>query len=276
MLQLERVSLSYGSFRALDNITLNAGAGELVVLLGANGAGKSSIFLAMSGIHRVSGGSMRFEGRELAQMTPSQIVQAGLIHCPEGRKLFPAMSVQKNLTLGAYVHRRDSAGIKASLEEVFEMFPILRQKKDDAAGSLSGGQQQMVALGRALMGRPRALLLDEPSLGLAPLVVKQMFDVIQRINRAGTTVLRRAERVCRARHRAPRVRDRERTHRDGRRSRLAAQGRRHPPRVHRRVIGLHAVYPPGLRACTGLTASPRAARSARGHETMAVQIKTGD
>ncbi|MDT6963970.1 MULTISPECIES: ABC transporter ATP-binding protein [unclassified Cupriavidus] len=189
MLQLERVSLSYGSFRALDNITLHAGAGELVVLLGANGAGKSSIFLAMSGIHRTSGGSMRFDGRELGGMKPSQIVQAGLVHCPEGRKLFPAMSVEKNLTLGAYVHRRDRAGIRATLEEVYEMFPILRQKKDDPAGSLSGGQQQMVALGRALMGRPRALLLDEPSLGLAPLVVKQMFEVIQRINRAGTTVL---------------------------------------------------------------------------------------
>ncbi|MGO4280916.1 amino acid/amide ABC transporter ATP-binding protein 2, HAAT family [Cupriavidus sp. OV038] len=189
MLQLERVSLSYGSFRALDNVSLHAKAGELVVLLGANGAGKSSIFLAMSGIHRTSGGSMRFDGRELSGMKPSQIVQAGLVHCPEGRKLFPAMSVQKNLTLGAYVHRRDSAGIRETLEEVFEMFPILRQKKDDPAGSLSGGQQQMVALGRALMGRPRALLLDEPSLGLAPLVVKQMFEVIQRINRAGTTVL---------------------------------------------------------------------------------------
>ena len=189
MLQLERVSLSYGSFRALDNISLHAGAGELVVLLGANGAGKSSIFLAMSGIQRISGGSMRFDGRELAGMKPSQIVQAGLVHCPEGRKLFPAMSVEKNLTLGAYVHRRDRAGIKGTLEEVYEMFPILRQKKDDPAGSLSGGQQQMVALGRALMGRPRALLLDEPSLGLAPLVVKQMFEVIQRINRAGTTVL---------------------------------------------------------------------------------------
>lgn len=189
MLQLERVSLSYGSFRALDNVSLHAKAGELVVLLGANGAGKSSIFLAMSGIHRTSGGSMRFDGRELAGMKPSQIVQAGLVHCPEGRKLFPAMSVQKNLTLGAYVHRRDSAGTRETLEEVFEMFPILRQKKDDPAGSLSGGQQQMVALGRALMGRPRALLLDEPSLGLAPLVVKQMFEVIQRINRAGTTVL---------------------------------------------------------------------------------------
>jgi len=189
MLQLERVSLSYGSFRALDNISLHAGAGELVVLLGANGAGKSSIFLAMSGIHRISGGSMRFDGRELGGMKPSQIVQAGLVHCPEGRKLFPAMSVEKNLVLGAYVHRHDRAGIQRTLAEVYEMFPILREKKDQAAGSLSGGQQQMVALGRALMGRPRALLLDEPSLGLAPLVVKQMFEVIQRINRAGTTVL---------------------------------------------------------------------------------------
>ncbi len=189
MLQLDRVSLSYGSFRALDNISLHAGAGELVVLLGANGAGKSSIFLAMSGIHRISGGSMRFDGRELSGMKPSQIVQAGLVHCPEGRKLFPAMSVEKNLTLGAYVHRRDRSGIRKTLEEVYEMFPILLQKKDDPAGSLSGGQQQMVALGRALMSRPRALLLDEPSLGLAPLVVKQMFEIIQRINRAGTTVL---------------------------------------------------------------------------------------
>ncbi len=109
MLQLDRVSLSYGSFRALDNVSLHAGAGELVVLLGANGAGKSSIFLAMSGIHRINGGTMRFEGRELSGMKPSQIVQAGLVHCPEGRKLFPAMSVEKNLTLGAYVHRRDRA-----------------------------------------------------------------------------------------------------------------------------------------------------------------------
>ena len=189
MLQLERVSLSYGSFRALDEISLHAAAGELVVLLGANGAGKSSIFLAMSGIHRTSGGSMRFDGRELAGMKPSQIVQAGLVHCPEGRKLFPAMSVQKNLTLGAYVHRRDSTGIRRSLDEVYELFPILQQKRDDPAGSLSGGQQPMVALGRARLGRPRALLLDEPSLGLAPLVVRQMFEVIQRINRAGTTVL---------------------------------------------------------------------------------------
>jgi branched-chain amino acid transport system ATP-binding protein len=192
MLQLDRVSLSYGSFRALNDVTLHAGAGELVVLLGANGAGKSSIFLALSGIHRTSGGSMKFDGRELGGMKPSQIVEAGLVHCPEGRKLFPAMSVEKNLTLGAYVHRREKehrARVRSGLDEVYEMFPILQQKKDDPAGSLSGGQQQMVALGRALMSRPRTLLLDEPSLGLAPLVVKQMFEVIQRINRAGTTVL---------------------------------------------------------------------------------------
>ena len=189
MLRFEGVTLKYGSFRALEDVTLHAEQGELVVLLGANGAGKTSIFMAASGIHKTAGGSIRMDNRELAGMRPAQIVQAGLVHCPEGRKLFPAMSVQKNLTLGAYVHRRDSAGIRETLEEVFEMFPILRQKKDDPAGSLSGGQQQMVALGRALMGRPRALLLDEPSLGLAPLVVKQMFEVIQRINRAGTTVL---------------------------------------------------------------------------------------
>ncbi|GAA5234352.1 ABC transporter ATP-binding protein [Verticiella sediminum] len=189
MLKLDRLSMSYGSFRALDDISLHAAPGELVVLLGANGAGKSSIFLTMSGIHRPASGSIQFDGMELSGMKPSQIVEGGLVHCPEGRKLFPGMSVQKNLTLGAYVHRKDREGVRRSLEEVFDLFPILREKKDDPAGSLSGGQQQMVAIGRALMGRPRALLLDEPSLGLAPLVVRQVFEVIQRINRAGTTVL---------------------------------------------------------------------------------------
>jgi branched-chain amino acid transport system ATP-binding protein len=122
-------------------------------------------------------------------MKPSQIVHDGLVHCPEGRKLFPGMSVLKNLTLGAYVHRADKAGIRRSLDEVFSLFPILHEKREANAGSLSGGQQQMVAIGRALMGRPKALLLDEPSLGLAPLVVKQVFEVIEKINRAGTTVL---------------------------------------------------------------------------------------
>jgi branched-chain amino acid transport system ATP-binding protein len=189
MLKLENVSLSYGSFRALNNVSLHAREGELVVLLGSNGAGKSSIFLTMSGLHRPSSGSIHFGAQQLVGRKPSQIVADGLVHCPEGRKLFPGMSVLKNLTLGAYVHRRDQKGTQRSLDEVFGLFPILHEKKDSPAGSLSGGQQQMVAIGRALMGRPKALLLDEPSLGLAPLVVKQMFEVIARINQAGTTVL---------------------------------------------------------------------------------------
>jgi branched-chain amino acid transport system ATP-binding protein len=189
MLTLENVSLSYGSFRALDHVTLHAREGELVVLLGSNGAGKSSLFLTMSGLHRAASGSIRFGSQELTGRKPSQIVADGLVHCPEGRKLFPGMSVLKNLLLGAYVHRRDQPGTRRSLDEVFALFPILDEKKDQPAGSLSGGQQQMVALGRALMGRPKALLLDEPSLGLAPLVVKQMFETIARINQAGTTVL---------------------------------------------------------------------------------------
>jgi len=190
MLKLDNLSLSYGSFRALHGIDIHAEEGELVVLLGANGAGKSSIFGAVSGLQRAAAGSsIRFRGRELVGRKPSQIVADGLVHCPEGRKLFPGMSVLKNLTLGAYVHRHDARGSRRILDEVFELFPILHEKKDDPAGSLSGGQQQMVAIGRALMGRPQALLLDEPSLGLAPLVVRQMFEIIARINRAGTTVL---------------------------------------------------------------------------------------
>jgi branched-chain amino acid transport system ATP-binding protein len=189
MLRLDKVSLSYGSFRALHEVSIHADEGELVVLLGSNGAGKSSIFLTMSGLQKASTGSIRFGNHELVGRKPSQIVADGLVHCPEGRKLFPGMSVLKNLTLGAYVHRRDAKGTAKALEEVFELFPILLEKKDQPAGSLSGGQQQMVAIGRALMGRPKALLLDEPSLGLAPLVVKQMFEVIARINKAGTTVL---------------------------------------------------------------------------------------
>ena len=189
MLRFENVTLDYGSFRALDGITLHAGDGELVVLLGANGAGKSSIFLATSGLRRATSGSLRLGTRELLGMTPAQIVRNGVIQCPEGRKLFPGMSVLKNLTLGAYVHRGDKAGNQRNLDQVFALFPLLAERKDHAAGSLSGGQQQMVAIGRAMMARPKVLLLDEPSLGLAPLVVKQVFEVIQQINRAGTTVL---------------------------------------------------------------------------------------
>ena len=189
MLAFDNLSLRYGSFLALDGVTMHAREGELVVLLGANGAGKSSLFLTASGIHKAAGGSIRYGDKNLVGMKPSQIVQAGVVQCPEGRKLFPAMTVLKNLQLGGYVHRRNPGPCKRMVEEVFELFPILRDKKDDPAGSLSGGQQQMVAIGRAMVGLPKVLLLDEPSLGLAPLVIKQMFEVIQRINKAGTTVL---------------------------------------------------------------------------------------
>ena len=189
MLKFENVSLKYGSFLALDQVSLHADQGELVVLLGANGAGKSSLFLTASGIHKAAGGSIVWNGKELAGSKPSAIVQSGVVQCPEGRKLFPQMSVLRNLQLGAYVHRRDPGPSQKTLQEVMELFPILREKQHDPAGSLSGGQQQMVAIGRAMMGRPQALLLDEPSLGLAPLVIKQMFEVIERINAAGTTVL---------------------------------------------------------------------------------------
>jgi branched-chain amino acid transport system ATP-binding protein len=189
MLQLDNVSVNYCSFRALDNVSIHAREGELVVLLGANGAGKSSIFLTVSGLNKAAAGSIRFRDKELVGMKPSQIVHDGVVHCPEGRKLFPGMSVLKNLVLGAYVHRRDKKGVQRTLDDVFGLFPILAERREQLAGSLSGGQQQMVAIGRALMGRPKALLLDEPSLGLAPLVVKQMFEVIEKINKAGTTVM---------------------------------------------------------------------------------------
>ncbi len=189
MLRLDGAVLTYGGFRALDGVSLHVKPGELVVMLGANGAGKSSLFLAISGLRRLASGSIRFEGEELAGVRPAAIVRSGVVQCPEGRKLFPGMSIRKNLMLGAYVHRHDRRGNAALLEQVFELFPVLRVRQDAPAGSLSGGQQQMVAIGRALMSRPRLLMLDEPSLGLAPLVVRQMLDTVKRINEAGTTVL---------------------------------------------------------------------------------------
>lgn len=182
MLTLDNVTLNYGSFRALNGVSLHAKEGELVVLLGANGAGKSSIFLTTSGIHKAAGGSIKFGSRELVGMKPSQIVQSGVVQCPEGRKLFPQMSVLKNLQLGAYVHRGDKAGNQKMLDEVLSLFPILNEKKDDPAGSLSGGQQQMVAIGRAMMAEPQVLMLDEPSLGLAPKIVAEIAAAIVRIN----------------------------------------------------------------------------------------------
>ncbi|MFW5823770.1 MAG: ABC transporter ATP-binding protein [Marinobacter sp.] len=189
MLQLKNVDVHYGSFKALSNIDMTVDTGGLVVLLGANGAGKSTLFNAISGLIKPSAGTIEFEDKILNGMKASAIVSAGVVQCAEGRQLFPQMSVHDNLMLGAYVHRKDKDGNRKRLNEVLELFPILEEKAHQPAGSLSGGQQQMVAIGRAMMSRPRLLMLDEPSLGLAPLVVKQMFETIQQINSLGTTVL---------------------------------------------------------------------------------------
>lgn len=163
--------------------------GELVVLLGANGAGKSTIFNTISGLNKPSKGDIHFMGESMLANSPDKMVSAGIVQCAEGKKLFAEMSVQENLRMGGFVHRRKKAQLAESLEEVYELFPILKEKRNDQAGSLSGGQQQMVAIGRALMAKPRLILMDEPSMGLAPLIVEQMFSIIQGINKSGTTVL---------------------------------------------------------------------------------------
>jgi branched-chain amino acid transport system ATP-binding protein len=189
LLKLTNVSVHYGSFQALRNINLEVGQGELVVLLGANGAGKSTIFRTISGLSKPSDGTIHFMDKNVGGMSADKLVQAGIVQCAEGRKLFPQMSVSENLILGGYVHRRDKEKQKKSLQDVYELFPILKEKRNDPAGSLSGGQQQMLAIGRALMAHPKLILLDEPSIGLAPLIVEQVFDVIKKINKSGTTVL---------------------------------------------------------------------------------------
>ena len=189
MLKLENVDAKYDSFKALDGVSMSVEQGELVVLLGANGAGKSTLFNTISGLLKASAGKISLNGEDVTGRKPSALVQAGVVQCPEGRKLFPDMSVMKNLWLGGYVHRGDKRAMQKTLDDILAMFPILAEKKNEAAGSLSGGQQQMVAIGRALMGRPKLLLLDEPSLGLAPLIVKQVFETVSEINAAGTTVL---------------------------------------------------------------------------------------
>ena len=189
MLNVANVTVSYGGFQAVCNATLAVRAGELVVLLGANGAGKTTLFRALSGVIRADAGSaITFAGHDLSSLPPRAIVDAGVSHCPEGRKLFPALSVMTNLRLGAY-RCRDRAEIERRLARVLSLFPVLTDRLGDPAGALSGGQQQMVAIGRALMAEPRILLLDEPSVSLAPKVVRQVLETVAAINRAGTMVL---------------------------------------------------------------------------------------
>ena len=189
MLKISGLSVSYGSFQAVREIGFEVRAGELVVLLGANGAGKTTIFRALSGLTRADRGSrIEFAGRELAALSPRAIVDAGMSHCPEGRKLFPALSVGTNLRLGAY-RCHDKTEVERRLERVLTLFPPLSGRMNDPAGALSGGQQQMVSIGRALMAEPKILLLDEPSVSLAPKVVTQVLEAVAAINRAGTMVL---------------------------------------------------------------------------------------
>jgi branched-chain amino acid transport system ATP-binding protein len=189
LLKLKNVSVKYGGFTAVQNINIDVNEKEIVVLLGSNGAGKSTIFRTISGLNKLSEGEIVFEGNRIDKHSPDRIVRSGIVQCAEGRKLFSGMTVYENLMMGAYVHRKKKEEIKQSLNHVYELFPILKEKRNDKAGSLSGGQQQMLAIARALMSRPKLMMLDEPSIGLAPLIVEQMFDIIQQINKEGTTIL---------------------------------------------------------------------------------------
>ena len=188
MLEAIGLQASYGAAPALWDVSLSVGAGELVCVVGPNGAGKSTLINVIAGLHRARGGRIAFEGQDITQLAPHRFCAAGIAIVPEGRRLFTGMSVRDNLELGSYL-----PGPKASraetLEQVFVLFPVLKEKLQAPAGALSGGQQQMVAIGRAMMSRPKLLLLDEPSLGLSPMVVLHMFKAIQEINAAGTSVL---------------------------------------------------------------------------------------
>ncbi len=200
LLSLEGVHTSYGNFPALRGVTLSVERGEIVTLLGSNGAGKTTLLKTISGILRARPGVISFDGTRIENLRSNEIVRLGISQCPEGRKLFPEMSVFKNLRLGAYVRRQDKKGIEKSLTEVFQLFPILAERAKQMAGTLSGGEQQMLAMGRAVMSNPTLLLLDEPSLGLAPLVVHALFRTIQDINRRGTTVFLVEQNASQALH----------------------------------------------------------------------------
>jgi branched-chain amino acid transport system ATP-binding protein len=188
MLEIRDLVCGYGHVTALKGLTLDVREGRLVALVGANGAGKSTTLRAISGLVPTRSGTIRFAGRDIAGAEPRRILAAGIAHCPEGRRVFPQMTVSENLAMGAYL-RRDRAGVAADLDRIYGEFPRLAERRHQAAGTLSGGEQQMLAIGRALMGRPKLVLFDEPSLGLAPNIVERMFAVIGAIRDAGTTVL---------------------------------------------------------------------------------------
>lgn len=188
MLQVENLQVFYGVIQAIKGISFEVNQGEIVALIGANGAGKTTILHTVTGLVPAKSGHIQFEGKDLLKTPSHKIVSMGMAHVPEGRRIFQELSVYENLQLGAFT-RRDKAEIAETLKMVYERFPRLEERKKQIAGTLSGGEQQMLAIGRALMSKPRIILMDEPSMGLSPLFVSEIFDIIQEINKAGTTVL---------------------------------------------------------------------------------------
>jgi len=187
MLKVDNINVFYGAIHAIKGISLEVNEGEIVTLIGANGAGKSTVLKTISGLLRTKTGGINFLGKDITSTVPHKIVERGLAHVPEGRRVFLQMTVQENLEMGAYT--RPSGGIEAELEKIYALFPRLLERRRQVAGTLSGGEQQMLAIGRALMSKPKLLMLDEPSMGLAPILVEQIFTIIQEMNKAGTTVL---------------------------------------------------------------------------------------
>ncbi len=188
LLEIENITLLYGRIQALHGVSLEVGEGEIVALIGANGAGKSTTMRAISGLRPIASGAIRFNGEDITRLRADLRVIRGVSQSPEGRGIFPGMTVLENLEMGAYT-RRDRAAINSDLERVFTLFPRLQERQRQAGGTLSGGEQQMLAVGRALMSRPKLMLLDEPSMGLAPMLIQQIFDIITEINQQGTTIL---------------------------------------------------------------------------------------
>ncbi len=188
MLELRNVSAAYGNIQVLHNIDIVINSGEIITLIGANGAGKSTTLMAISGIVPVRSGKIFFEDEIIHKLSPEKLVAKGICQVPEGRHIFPELTVQENLDMGAFL-RTDSSGIKEDLEYVFSLFPILADRRGQDGGTLSGGEQQMLAMSRALMARPKLLLLDEPSMGLAPLIIKQIFEIVKKINKDHNTTI---------------------------------------------------------------------------------------
>jgi branched-chain amino acid transport system ATP-binding protein len=188
VLDLKDIHTYYGSIHALKGVSLQVREGEIVTLIGANGAGKSTTLRSINGLNHPRKGRIAFQGRDITNLVPHKVVKLGISQSPEGRKLFPRMSVIENLEMGAF-QRSDRSGIKESIDRVFELFPRLAERRNQKAGTMSGGEQQMCAIGRALMAQPKLLMLDEPSMGLAPIFVEKIFEIIQEINQQGTTIL---------------------------------------------------------------------------------------